>query len=66
MQIKEENPAALAVHCHAHCLNHCLQDVGRTITLLQDALDIVKEISKLTLFFLLSGPIYLIKADTVF
>ena len=46
-QIKEENPAALSVHCFAHSLNLCLQDDGRHITLLRDCLDTVKKISKL-------------------
>jgi len=46
-QIKHENPAALSVHCFAHCLNLCLQDAGRQIALLRDALDIGREIAKL-------------------
>ena len=49
-QIKRDNPAALSVHCFAHCLNLCLQDAGRQITLLRNALDLVKEISKLIRF----------------
>ena len=49
-QIWNENPAALPVHCFAHCLNLCLQDVGRQIAPLRDALDVVKEISKLIAF----------------
>ena len=46
-QIRESNPAALPVHCFGHCLNLCLQDVGRQIPTLRDALDIVREIGKL-------------------
>ena len=46
-QIRESNPAALPVHCFGHCLNLCLQDVGRQIPALRDALDIVREIGKL-------------------
>ena len=40
-QIREECPAALPVHCFAHSLNLCLQDAGRQMTFLRDALDIV-------------------------
>ena len=46
-QIRKECPAALPVHCFAHSLNLCLQDAGRQITLLRDALDIVREIAQL-------------------
>ena len=46
-QIQSENPAALPVHCFAHSLNLCLQDAGRQITVLRDALDTVREIGKL-------------------
>ena len=42
--IKNEVPAALPVHCLAHSLNLCLQDVAREIQLLRDAMDIVREI----------------------
>ena len=45
-QIQSENPAALPMHCFAHSLN-CLQDAGRQIPLLRDALDTVREIGKL-------------------
>ena len=46
-QIRSECPAAVPVHCFAHSLNLCLQDTGRQITLLRDALDLVREISQL-------------------
>ena len=49
-QIWKENPAALPVHCFAHCINLCLQDVGRQIAPLRDTLDIVKEICRLIAF----------------
>lgn len=49
-RILGENPAALPVHCLAHSLNLCLQDAGKEIQLLRDALDIVKEISQLIKF----------------
>lgn len=45
--IKTEVPAALPVHCLAHSLNLCLQDTGRKILLLRDAIDLVREIVKL-------------------
>ena len=40
-QIRAECPAALPVHCFAHSLNLCLQDAGRKISLLRDALDYI-------------------------
>ena len=49
-QIKAEYTAAIAVHCHAHCLYPCLQDAGRKITMIRDALDTVKEIGELIRF----------------
>ena len=49
-QIRRKNAAALPVHCFAHSLNLCLQDAGRQISLLRDALDTVREIGKLIKF----------------
>ena len=46
-RIRQNVPQALPVHCLAHSLNLCLQDSGRKITLLRDALDIVREIVQL-------------------
>jgi hypothetical protein len=46
-QIRNECPAALPVHCFAHSLNICLQDAEREITLIRDAIDLVREISQL-------------------
>lgn len=43
----EINPAAIPVHCFAHSLNLCLQDTGRSIVCIRDALELVREISKL-------------------
>ena len=45
--IRNEVPVALPVHCLAHSLNLCLQDASRKILLLQDVIDIVREIVKL-------------------
>ena len=42
--IKNEVPAALPVHCLAHLLNLCLQDVARQVELLRDAINVVREI----------------------
>ncbi len=44
---RNEVPAALPVHCLAHSLNLCLQDAGRQIHLLRDALDLIREVVKL-------------------
>ena len=49
-QIRNESPAALQVHCFGHSLNLCLQDAGRKLPLLRDALDTVREIGKLIKF----------------
>lgn len=49
-RIQRENPAALPVHCLAHSLNLCLQDTGRQILLLRDALEVVKELTQLIKF----------------
>ena len=46
-RIKKDTPQALPVHCLAHSLNLCLQDAGRNIKLLRDAIDIVREIAQL-------------------
>ena len=46
-RIRKDVPQALPVHCLGHSLNLCLQDSGRKITLLRDALDIVREIVQL-------------------
>ena len=46
-QIEKDVPAALFLHCFAHCTNLCLQTVGRRCVPIRDALDIVMEISKL-------------------
>lgn len=43
-------PAALSVHCFAHSLNLCLQDLGRKIVAIHDAMDLVREIVKLINF----------------
>ena len=48
--IGKECPAAVPVHCFAHCLNLCLQDASRTIPLIRDSFDVVQEIERLVLW----------------
>ena len=43
-QIRSEIPGALPVHCFGHSLKICLQDAGRQIRLLRDALDTVQKL----------------------
>ena len=46
-RFKQENPAAIALHCCAHSLNLCLQDAAKNLNCIRDALETVKEISTL-------------------
>ena len=46
-RIRKDIPQALPVHCFAHCLNLCLQDAGKQINLLRDAIRLVREIVQL-------------------
>ena len=46
-RISEEQPAAIPVHCCAHSLNLCLQDTGRKLVCIRDALEICREIANL-------------------
>lgn len=39
--IRDKCPAAVSVHCFAHCLNLCLQDACRSIPLIRDSFDVV-------------------------
>lgn len=41
-RVSNEQPAALPVHCCAHSLNLCLQDAGRKLVYLRDALEIYR------------------------
>ena len=43
-RIRKDVPQALPVHCLAHCLNLCLQDAGKQINLLRDAIQLVREL----------------------
>ena len=49
-RIEKDVPAALYLHCFAHCTNLCLQTVGRKCVVVRDALDLVMEISQLIRF----------------
>ena len=46
-RIKSKQPAALHVHCLAHCLNLCLQDAARICSHVRDALELIIELVKL-------------------
>ena len=46
-RVLDEQPAALPVHCFAHSLNLCLQDAGRNLVCIRDALELCREIYKL-------------------
>lgn len=45
--IQNEYPAALSVHCFAHCINLCLQDTTKKCKAIRDALDLIFEVEKL-------------------
>lgn len=47
VQIMSEEPHALYTHCYGHALNLALGDTIKQLKLLQDALDVTYEISKL-------------------
>ena len=46
-RIQQEVPSAIHVHCLAHCLNLCLQDVTRLCKPVREALNLVNDILKL-------------------
>jgi hypothetical protein len=46
-QIQDKAAIAITVHCFAHCLNLCLQDVSKKSIPVRSALDLVWEICKL-------------------
>ena len=50
MRILSEQPAAIPVHCCAHSLNLCLQNAGRKLVCLRNALEICKGIINLIRF----------------
>ena len=48
-RIEQDVPAAIFVHCFAHCTNLCLQSAGLQCVPIRDALDLVMETSQLIL-----------------
>ena len=46
-RFRNKQPAAISFHCCAHSLNLCLQDAGRNLICIRDALETVREISNL-------------------
>ena len=42
-RIQKEQPKAHYVHCVAHCLNLCLQDLGKKCACIRNALGIATE-----------------------
>ncbi len=46
-QIQADEATAICVHCFAHCLNLCLQDVAKKSQPVRNALDLVIEVFKL-------------------
>ena len=46
-RIRAQAPAAVPTHCFAHCLNLCLQDAGKNLPFLRDAIELVREIVKI-------------------
>ena len=49
-RIASDYPSAVVVHCLAHCLNLCLQDIARSSKPVRDAMDLVFEIMQLIKF----------------
>jgi len=46
-EIRKEVPAAIPIHCFAHNLNLCLQNLSRTFNLVRDTLGLIGEINQL-------------------
>ncbi len=46
-KIESENPAAISVHCLAHCVNLCLQDIARGSSCIKEALNFAMEFIQL-------------------
>ena len=42
-RFKDDNPAAISVHCLAHCINVCLQEVKRSYKHIKEALNFSME-----------------------
>ena len=48
--IQKDEPSAIYVHCLAHCINLCLQTVGRQVAPVRNSLELVREVSQLIRF----------------
>ena len=46
-QIQRTEPSAIFMHCLVQCTNLCLQEVGKQILCVREALDLVMELSQL-------------------
>ena len=46
-RLQRENPAALHVHCLAHCTNLALQEASRRCRMVRDALDVTNELTSM-------------------
>lgn len=51
-RFKDENPATISVHCLAHCINLCLQEVTRSCKCIREALNFTMEAIQLINFLL--------------
>ena len=49
-QISREVPSAYSVHCNAHWINLCLQDLARKLKPVRDAIDLAQKLGKLITF----------------
>ena len=47
MWFQDENPAAIPVHCLAHCVNLCLQEVARKVSSIKEGLNFAMEVIQL-------------------
>jgi hypothetical protein len=43
-RIREKAPMAIYVHCNAHCLGLVLQEAGKSVSFVRDALSLVHDI----------------------
>ena len=49
-RFQSENPAAIPIHCLAHCVNLCLQEVARKVTCIKEGLNFAMEVIQLIKF----------------
>ena len=46
-RFQDKNPAAIPVHCLAHSVNLCLQEIARKVTSIRDGLNFAMEVNSL-------------------